>query len=430
MKSRWFRGTLLVVLIVAIIAGIFPALRYYAYFSTHISTDDAYVDGTVALISTRVAGTVSAVYVEDNWTVKRGDLLVTLDPSEFEIRVSQAEAQLARAKQTVDEMLAQVNAAQAGLSLADSQSRQAKLDFERAQQLRKAGVVSSEFYDQANTALRMGEANVALAQHEVSQARAALGGAVEDHAGLDDSASNEDGSSGVARHISQDGRGSSRDSRYDRPIVRQAEAALEQAKLELAYTRITAPFDGVITHKSVHVGHRVQPGEPLMADVPTQRLYVVANFKETQLTYVRVGQKATIEADIYPGFVYQGHVDSISMGTGAAFSLLPPENATGNWVKVVQRVPVKIALEGEPPPDKPLRLGLSVEVAIDISDTKGPLLSSIVQGRYFKEGHVVPNENLPVPMREESNGAERQPQLGHHPLRSLMRDLRRPRQHE
>jgi membrane fusion protein (multidrug efflux system) len=434
MKSRWIRRALLVVVIVAIIAGIFPALRYYDYFSTHISTDDAYVDGTVALVSTRVSGTLSAVYVEDNWTVKRGDLLVTLDPSEFEIRVSQAEAQLARAKQTVDEMLAQVQAAQAGLSLADSQSRQAKQDFTRAEQLRKAGVVSSEFYDQATTAFRMGEANVALAQHQVAQARAALGGTVEDHATLQDpNAANQDGTQAdaTARNVSQDGSNVARDhSRYDRPVVRQAEAALEQAKLELAYTRITAPFDGVITHKSVHVGHRVQPGEPLMADVPTQHLYIVANFKETQLTYVRVGQKATIEADIYPGFVYQGHVDSISMGTGAAFSLLPPENATGNWVKVVQRIPVKIALEGEPPPDKPLRLGLSVEVAIDISDTRGPLLTSIVQRRYFKEGQVVPNENLPVPSRQNSNGAEGQPQLGHHPLKNLMRNLRRPRQHE
>ena len=433
MKSRWLRRALLAVVIVAIIAGIMPALRYYNYFSTHISTDDAYVDGTVALVSTRVAGTVSAVYVEDNWTVKRGDLLVTLDPSEFQIRVSQAEAQLARAKQTVDEMLAQVQAAQAGLSLADSQSRMAQQDFARAEQLRKAGVVSSEYYDQATTAYRMGAANVALAQHQVAQARAALGGTVEDHAiSQDPSPQNEAQADGTqtARNVSQDGRNASRDSRYDRPVVRQAEAALEQAKLDLAYTRITAPFDGVITHKSVHVGHRVQPGEPLMADVPTQHLYIVANFKETQLTYVRVGQKATIEADIYPGFVYQGHVDSISMGTGAAFSLLPPENATGNWVKVVQRLPVKIVLEGEPPPDKPLRLGLSVEVAIDISDTRGPLLSSIVQRRYFKEGQVVPNENLPVPSRQEPNGSEGQPQLGHHPLRNLMRDLHRHRQHQ
>src|ERR1039457_5262617 len=144
MKSPWLRRALLAIVIVVVIAGIFPAIRYYDYFSTHVSTDDAYVDGTIALVSTRVAGTVSAVYVEDNWTVKRGDMLVTLDPSDFQIRVDQAAAQLARAKQTVDEMFAQIQAAQAGLNLAQSQEKQASLDFHRAEQLRKAGVVSNE----------------------------------------------------------------------------------------------------------------------------------------------------------------------------------------------------------------------------------------------------------------------------------------------
>ncbi len=368
MKSTWIRRVILAVVIIVLLAGIYPAIHYYKYFATHVSTDDAYVDGTVALISTRVAGTVNAVYVEDNWTVKQGDLLMTLDPRDFEVRVDQAQAQLARAKQTVDELIAQVQAAEAGLRLADSQANQARLDFDRASQLRKAGVVSSQFYDQANTAYRMAEANVALAQHQVAQARAALGGEIEDH------------------------------SRYDRPSVQQAAAALEAAKLDLAYTRITAPFDGIITHKTVHVGHRVQPGEPLMADVPTGRLYITANYKETQLTYVRVGQEATIEADIYPGYIYHGHVDSISMGTGAAFSLLPPENATGNWVKVVQRVPVKVVLDRPAPRDKPLRLGLSVEIAIDVSDTRGPLLSSTIQRHYWKNsGPATPNERLQPP---------------------------------
>jgi membrane fusion protein, multidrug efflux system len=421
MKSPWLRRAVLAILIVVVLAGISPAIRYYKYFSTHVSTDDAYVDGTVALVSTRVAGTVSAVYVEDNWTVKRGDLLVTLDPSDFQVRVSQAEAQLARAKQTVDEMFAQVNAAQAGLALADSQSKQAKLDYNRAEQLRKAGVVSTEFYDQSVTAYRMGEANVALAQHQVAQARAALGGSSQDQPATPASfAEAKDGSSAAATQEAKSREESLDDARYDRPIVQQARAALEQARLDLAYTRLTAPFDGIITHKSVHVGHRVQPGEPLMADVPTQHLYVVANFKETQLTYVRVGQNATVEADIYPGHIYQGHIDSISMGTGAAFSLLPPENATGNWVKVVQRIPVKIVLDEEPPADKPLRLGLSVDTSVDINDTHGPLLTSIVQRHFFKEGQVVPNENLPPAARPQSDDAKDASQPQHH---HLMREL-------
>ncbi|HEV2169462.1 MAG TPA: HlyD family secretion protein, partial [Candidatus Binatus sp.] len=175
------------------------------------------------------------------------------------------------------------------------------------------------------------------------------------------------------------------------------ESALEAARLDLAYTRITAPFGGIVTHKTAHAGNRVQVGEPLMAVVPLGKLYVTANFKETQLTDVRVGQKAEIVADIYPGYTYNGHVDSISMGTGAAFSLLPPENATGNWVKVVQRVPVKIVIEGQVPEERPLRLGLSVEVAIDLTDKSGPLLSSVVQQHYQKGGETLPNETLKMP---------------------------------
>ena len=386
--------------IIALAVLAVPGFHYYQYLSTHVSTDDAYVDGTVALVSARVSGTVTEVYVSDNWSVKESDPLVTLDARDFKVRVDQADAQLARAKQSVDELYAQVNAAEAGQSLAESQLKQASLDYDRATQLRQAGVVSTEFYDQAVTAYRMAQANVALAKHQVAQARAALGGDTVDHA------------------------------RYDRPVVEQAEAALAAARLDLAYTQITAPFDGIVTRKTVHVGHRVQPGEPLMAIVPTRKLYITANFKETQLTYVRVGQEADIEADIYPGHIYRGRVDSISMGTGSAFSLLPPENATGNWVKVVQRVPVKIVLDEEPPTDKPLRLGLSVEVAINIGDTRGGLLSSILQRRYQHEGQApVPPEKLavpPIPHDEGESGAEN-PQ-SHHLLRRMIENYRERRQ--
>jgi membrane fusion protein (multidrug efflux system) len=373
MSSQLVRRVLLVAVIVAIAVAAFPAFRYYRYIESHVSTDDAYVDGTVALVSSRVAGTVSAVYVEDNWMVKEGQLLITLDPRDFEVRVDQAEAQLERAKQSVDELYAGVQAAQSGVALVQSQLKQARIDFERAKSLKEQGVVSTEQYDQATTGLRIAQADEALANHQLTQAKAALGNESVDH------------------------------SRYDRPLVKQAEAALEAAKLDLAYTRITAPFTGIVTHKTAHAGNRIQVGEPLMAVVPLGKLYVTANFKETQLTDVRVGQKAEIVADIYPGYTYRGHVDSISMGTGAAFSLLPPENATGNWVKVVQRVPVKIVIDGQVPEDKPLRLGLSVEVAIDLTDKSGPLLSSVVQQHYEKNGETLPNETLKTsPLQGES----------------------------
>jgi membrane fusion protein (multidrug efflux system) len=353
MKSNLLRRALFVVVVIVLLAAIFPAIRYYHYFNTHVSTDDAYVDGTVGLVSSRIQGTVVKVYVEDNWHVKSGDPLVQLDPTDYQVRVNEAQALLARARQTVDQLYAQVEAGQSGLKLAESQLTMARIDYDRAKQLRAQGVVSSEYYDQATTGLRVALATEALAKHQLMQAEAALGPNTVDH------------------------------ERYDRAIVKQAQAALQLAKLNLSYTTIKAPFDGIVTRKSVHVGHRVEVGQPLMALVPMRGLYITANYKETQLTDVRVGQPAEIEADIY-----RGHVDSISMGTGAAFALLPPENATGNWVKVVQRVPVKIVLDHPEPPDKPLRMGLSIEVSIDISDTRGPLLSSTLQHEYMQRGII------------------------------------------
>src|SRR5580700_2360018 len=387
MNSQLVRRVVLVVVIIAIAVAAFPAYHYYRYIESHVSTDDAYVDGTVALVSSRVAGTVTNVYVEDNWTVKEGQLLLTLDPRDFEVKVAQAEAQLDRARQSVDELYAGVQAARSGVSLVQSQLKQAKIDYERAKSLKEQGVVSAQQYDQANTGMRIAQADEALAEHQLTQAQAALGTQTDDQ------------------------------TRYDRPIVKQAEAALDAAKLDLSYTKLTAPFAGVVTHKTAHAGNRVQIGEPLLAVVPLGKLYVTANFKETQLTDVRVGQKAEIVADIYPGYTYQGHVDSISMGTGAAFSLLPPENATGNWVKVVQRVPVKIVIDGQVPEDKPLRLGLSVEVAIDLGDRSGPLLTSIVQERYQKDGQTLPNESLQMaprpPSQTEPSPDQRSLQLPH-----------------
>jgi membrane fusion protein, multidrug efflux system len=352
------RIILLSIVVVVVLVAIYPAYRYYQYFESHVSTDDAYVDGSVSLVSSRVPGTVARLFVMENWGVKAGDLLLTLDPRDYQVRVAQAEAQLARARQSVDELYAQLQAAEAGVSLAGSQLRESQLDFNRAKALREQNVVSTQFFDQATTALRVSVADQALAEHQLQQARAALGGDIVDHA------------------------------RYDRPIVQQAQAMVEAAKLDLSYTEVRSPITGIITRKSVHVGNRIQPGEPLMAIVPVDRLYITANFKETQLTDVRVGQPAEIRADIYPGFAYLGHVDSISVGTGAAFALLPPENATGNWVKVVQRVPVKVVLNENPPPDKLLRMGLSVEVTVDITDKRGPLLSSTLQQVYEKRQEI------------------------------------------
>jgi membrane fusion protein (multidrug efflux system) len=156
--------------------------------------------------------------------------------------------------------------------------------------------------------------------------------------------------------------------------IEKAQAELELARLQLSYCKIYAPITGYVAQKRFQVGDWVQPGQPLLAIVPLQEVYVEANFKETQLKEMRIGQKAKIKADTYPGYTYRGKVVGIRAGTGAAFSLLPPENATGNWIKVVQRVPVKIILDEPPPPEYPLRVGLSLEVKVDISDKTGPKL--------------------------------------------------------
>ncbi|HEV2170524.1 MAG TPA: biotin/lipoyl-binding protein, partial [Candidatus Binatus sp.] len=224
MSSQLVRRVLLVVVIVAIAIAVVPSFRYYRYIESHVSTDDAYVDGTVALVSSRVAGTVTNVYVEDNWIVKEGQLVLTLDPRDFEVKIDQAQAQLDRAKQSVDELYAGVQAAQSGVALVQSQLKQARIDFERAKSLKDQGVVSSAQYDQATTGLRIAQADEALANHQLTQAKAALGNESVDH------------------------------SRYDRPLVKQAESALEAARLDLAYTRITAPFGGIVTHKTAHAG--------------------------------------------------------------------------------------------------------------------------------------------------------------------------------
>ncbi|HTO69100.1 MAG TPA: HlyD family secretion protein [Myxococcota bacterium] len=323
---------------------------YVRFLRAHVSTDDAYVDGGTATVTPRVSGTVISVGVGSNWSVEPGQLLVQLDPRDFQVKLDEAQARLERARQTVDQLHAEYGAAVSSLALSKEKLHQAELDFDRAKKLAAAGVNSRDSFDHADTALRVARADRDLSEHRVQQAAAALGGPPD--------APNP----------------------YDTPLVHEAEAAVAAAKLDLGYTEVRAPLSGTVVNKHVEVGDRVQPGQPLMNLVPpSAELYVTANFKETQLEDLRVGQAAEIRADVYPDTVFHAHVDSLSMGTGAAFALLPPENATGNWVKVVQRVPVKLVLDDPRPADKPLRMGLSVEAVIDVRNTNGPLLASRAQ---------------------------------------------------
>lgn len=340
-----FRKHLIVITVLLLVStgtG-FLGIKWWSYKKFHVSTDNAYVRGDITLISSRVPGAVTEVLVEDNWHVVPGQPLVRLDPNDYAVKLREMEAGIKLAIEEVDQRYAAVEAAQAAVKLAKSQYEQAKLDLKRNKALYEKGVASQELYDQADTDYKVAESQLGVVLKDLERAKAALGGELDGD-------------------------------EYERTVVQKALAQKQEAELNLSYTIIKAPVEGFITRKSVEMGHRIQPGQPLMAIVKLDNIWIEANYKETQLTYVRIDQPVEIEANIYPGYIYKGRVQSISSGTGAAFSLLPPENATGNWVKVVQRVPVKIILEQPPPPDKPLRIGLSVITTIDTHKRDGLLL--------------------------------------------------------
>jgi len=334
--TGWRRPLVVTVLAVVAVVAIVYGARWWRFSLTHVSTDDAYVHADVAQVTARVPGTITELLVEDNTHVQQGDPLLKLDREEYDLKLREAEAVVARAVHSVEELKAAVVTAENHVAVAQAEFAQLRLDHARAEQLAGHDVVPRERLDRASTALRAGESRVEAARSEVERARAALGVALD--APPEKTA-----------------------------IVRQAVAARDVAALTLSYTDIRAPITGVVARRTIEVGQRIQPGQPLMMIVPLGRVYVEANFKETQLERVRVGQPAEIVADLYPNVVFRGHVESVSPGSGAAFAILPPENASGNWVKVVQRVAVRIALDEPPPADRPLPIAVSVEATIDVA---------------------------------------------------------------
>jgi membrane fusion protein (multidrug efflux system) len=320
----------------ALVVGAVFGLRLWRYYQTHVSTDDAYVQADVAQVTARIDGTIVELLAEENAHVRQGDPILKLDPEEYVLKLREAEAAVAHTIHNVEQMKAAVLTAQSTLAVAEAEFAQLRLDHARAEQLAGRDVVPKERLDRTRNALRAGEARVEAARREVTRTRAALG------VPLDAPAAQQ-------------------------ATVRQAQAARDVAALQLSYTDVRAPITGVVARRTIEVGQRIQSGQPLAMIVPLSRVYVVANFKETQLAAVRVGQPAEIEADVYPGVVYRGRVESLAPGSGAAFALLPPENASGNWVKVVQRVPVRIALDEPPDEERPLRVSLSVVATIDVS---------------------------------------------------------------
>jgi membrane fusion protein, multidrug efflux system len=310
------------------------AIYFYLTGGRFESTDDAYVVTARVAISANVSGRVVELAVHDNQLVHRGDLLYRLDDAPYRISVEEAEAQLATASLHVDSLKANYLQRQSELISARETLAFQQNELERQQRLIASGIASQAQVDRATHALDEARARVAGAQHEVAAVVAQLGGNPKIE---------------PARH----------------PMVQQAQALLDRARLNLSYTVIRAPSDGVVTRvEQLQVGSYVEASTPVFALVSTSDVWLEANFKEDQLAHMRVGQSVSIKIDSYPGRTFNGKVASVSPGTGSQFSALPAENATGNWVKVVQRLPVRIEFE-QLSPSYPLHSGLSANVNVD-----------------------------------------------------------------
>jgi len=314
--------------IVVLIAGSW----WYLTSGRYVSTDDAYVQAARTMVSADVAGRVVAVAVHDNERVARGQLLFRIDDRPFKIAAEEAKAMLASARLQVEALKATYAQKLADAKAAEDTLAYQQREFDRQRQLAASGVASRQTYDQTQNALQTASQKVISTKADVANALAQLGG----NADLP-----------VDQH----------------PAVQRAQAALDKAELDLSYTEVKAPEPGIVTKvDQLQVGSYVTASTPVFSMI-SKRAWVEANFKETELTNMRAGQQATVEIDTYPGVVFHGTVESLSPGTGLTFSLLPPENATGNWVKVVQRLPVRVALDD--PKDRALHAGLSATVEVD-----------------------------------------------------------------
>ena len=328
----------------------------------HVTTDNAYVNADVAQVTPLVAGPVSSVAVVNTQTVKRGDILIRLDDTDARIALAKAEAEWQRVRRQYGQVIAngdalsaqvragdaEVGRARAQLDIATAAFAKAKIDLDRRQHLADSGAVSGEELTIVRNAYAAAQGNLAQARAGLAQANAARASAEGSHAAND---------ALVA--------GTTIDSN---PDVAAAKAKLDQARVDLARTVIRAPIDGVVTNRQVQIGQRVAPGNPVMTIVPVRTVYVDANFKEGQLGRVRPGQPVELTSDLYGSkVVYHGKVAGFSGGTGSAFSLIPAQNATGNWIKVVQRLPVRVTLDPGEVAVNPLRVGLSMEASVDVS---------------------------------------------------------------
>lgn len=411
-NGRSLKGTLLrVLLAVLVVAAAIVAFRWWEYTGIHESTDDAYVHGTISTVAPRVGGRVVEVFVDDNEQVREGDLLVRLDPTPFQVAVDEAKATVAMAESRLEAARtsvtynrdltdAMIREARAKLAVLERQlqsiaadlqetkdeiaadqavMKKAERDLSRYRILLDRGAVSQDQVDEASTQLDVARAKYLVAQSaiESKQKELAATGAQRDQLEAEISqAKTGKISTVVQKHLAK----------LAEAQLEQAGAQLRQAQLNLSYSEIRAPIDGFVSKKNVDVGNYVSVGSPLLAVVALHDVWVEANFKESQLDLLRIGQPVEIVADCYPDHPYKGHIESFSSGTGDAFSLLPPENATGNWIKVTRRIPVRIALDRVPPADFPLRLGMSITATVDTRNQSSAPLEAAVSSRNREAG--------------------------------------------
>ncbi len=357
-KGNPARKKAMLAVVAAVVVGGAAYGTYWAMALNHYeSTDNAYVQGNVVQLTPQVGGTVIAINTDDTEHVKSGQLLVKLDPADARVALDQAEAQLAQTVREVrttyannSTLKAQIAARQADLARAQSDLTRAQDDVARRQPLVATGAVGREEFQHSTSQVAAAKSSVAAAGSAVVAAREQL-------------ASNETLTGGVA--VDQ------------QPNVLRAAARVREAYLALRRTELLAPVDGYVAKRSVQLGQRVAAGSPLLSVIALNDLWVDANFKESQLKNLRIGQPVTLAADVYgTKFEYRGTVEGLGAGTGSAFSLLPAQNATGNWIKVVQRVPVRIALDSRQLVDHPLRVGLSMDAKVDVRDTSGSMLAN------------------------------------------------------
>ncbi|MDC0610698.1 efflux RND transporter periplasmic adaptor subunit [Vibrio sp.] len=338
-KSRKKGLTIFALVLVAL--AVVCSAWYWMFKAGKQETEDAYVQGHILQVSPQISGTVTHVYTDDGAFVKKGQTLLELDANDANIALEQAKANLGQTVRQVRTLFNNVIQAKAVVAQKEIALNKAKTDYSRRKDMVSAGGLSQEELSHANDMVEAAQKDLTVSEQQLKAQQAKIyNTTVETH-----------------------------------PLVQEAIAKLNQAYLNQVRTKIVAPMDGFVAKKSVELGQKVAPGSPLMAVIPLNSVWVDANFKETQLTDMRLGQKVTLVSDIYGDNVtYHGRVESLGIGTGSAFSLLPAQNATGNWIKVVQRLPVKITIEPDELEKHPLRIGLSMTVTVETDSQSGDVL--------------------------------------------------------